>query len=84
AEKIVFPPYTLSPRRLKRGRHTLELTLHLTRVNSFSALHAFGRIAYKGPMQWYTTGEKWAYEYQLFGNGLLKSPIIEVLYDVNQ
>ena len=67
--KIVFPPYTLELDRVKRGKHVLELTLHCTRVNSFSALHAFGKVAYKGPMYWFTQGEKWAYEYQLFGNG---------------
>ena len=81
AGKIVFPPYTLEPQRLARGKHTLDLTLHLTRINTFGALHLFGKLAYKGPMHWYTEGEKWAYEYQLFSNGILKSPVFEILCD---
>ncbi len=76
--KIVFPPYILELDRVGRGRHVLELTLHCTRVNTFAPLHTFGKIAYKGPMSWYTQGEQWSYEYQLFGNGIMKSPVLEV------
>ncbi len=76
--KIVFAPYRLELSDLAAGKHELELTLFVSRVNSFSALHAFGNFEWKGPTWWYTKGKDFAYEYQLFGNGILKSPVFEV------
>lgn len=76
--KIVFAPYRLEIPNVAAGKHELELTLYNSRVNCFGALHAFGNIDWKGPTWWYTGGKDFAYEYQLFGNGILKSPLIEV------
>lgn len=76
--KIVFAPYRLDLSDVTAGKHELELTLYTSRVNCFGALHAFGDISWKGPSWWYTKGKDFAYEYQLFGNGILKSPIFEV------
>lgn len=75
---IVFAPYTIAVDNVKRGEHTLELTLYTSRVNSFSALHAIGKISWQGPGYWYKTGHEWSYEYQLFDNGIIKSPEIDV------
>ena len=76
--KLVFAPYRLEIPGLAAGKHELELVLYASRVNCFSALHAFGDISWKGPTWWYTAGKDFAYEYQLFGNGILKSPEIEI------
>ena len=76
--KIVFAPYRIEIPNVSAGKHLLELTLYNSRVNCFGALHAFGDIEWKGPSWWYTHGKDFAYEYQLFGNGILKSPVIEV------
>jgi len=76
--RIVFAPYRLEIEGLPAGEHLLELTLYNTRVNSFSALHCCGNIDWKGPGYWYTKGKDFSYEYQLFQNGILKSPVIEV------
>ncbi len=76
---IAFSPYKLDIFGLEAGKHTLELTLHCTRVNTFSALHLLNDTWWRGPNQWYSTDDKWAYEYQLFRNGLMKRPTIEIL-----
>ena len=76
--KIVYAPYRLEADGLSAGEHILELTAHLTRVNSFNALHNCTQDKWIGPEFWYTEGCKWAYEYQLKDNGILKSPVIEV------
>ncbi len=76
--KLAFAPYRAEAANVKAGKHVLELTLYNTRVNSFAPLHCIADIIWKGPNHWYTKGKDFAYEYQLYGNGILKSPIIEV------
>ena len=77
---IGLPPlYKVYKKGVKRGKHLLEMTLYATRVNCFSALHADMEIDWKGPDFWYTDGDKWSYEYQLYPQGILKSPEIETL-----
>ena len=76
--KIVYAPYRLEVDDLPAGEHVLELTAHLTRVNSFNALHNCTKNTWIGPAYWYTGDYEWAYEYQLKDNGILKSPVIEV------
>ncbi len=75
--KIAFAPYRAYAKAVKRGKHTLDLTLYNTRVNCFGALHCFGDIEWKGANHWFTEGEEWSYEYQLKRNGILKSPTVE-------
>ena len=77
--RIAFHPYTLVVEGLSGGSHLLELTLYATRVNTFGPHHAFGGVAYKGPMSWYTGGDGWSYEYGLHPVGLMRTPVIEVL-----
>lgn len=79
-QAIAFPPYDVTLRDIKRGSHVITLTAHLTRVNTYGALHACADIAWKGPGMWYTRGSDWAYEYQLKESGILKSPVIEIIY----
>ncbi|MBO5293947.1 MAG: hypothetical protein J6B71_01670 [Clostridia bacterium] len=77
--KIVFSPYRLLCKGLKAGKHTLELTFHGTRVNSFNALHNCGNSDWIGNDFWYSTENAWSYEYCLKEIGVLKSPVIDIL-----
>ena len=76
--KLAFAPYRAEALNVKAGKHLLELTLYNTRVNTFAALHCIADIDWKGPNHWYAKGKDFAYEYQLHGNGILMSPVIEV------
>ncbi|MBQ3013793.1 MAG: hypothetical protein IJD75_01480, partial [Clostridia bacterium] len=77
--KIVFSPYRLLCKGLKAGKHTLELTLFGTRVNSFNALHNCGNSEWVGDDFWYSVDNAWSYEYCLKDFGILKSPVIDIL-----
>lgn len=76
--KIVYAPYKIKAENICAGEHVLEITAHLTRVNSFNALHNCSDEKWIGPGYWYSGAHQWAYEYQLKDNGILKSPVIEV------
>ena len=76
--KIVFAPYRLECKGFRAGKHTLELTLFGTRVNSFNALHNCGNSEWVGNDYWYSTDAAWSYEYCLKELGILKSPIIDI------
>ena len=76
--KLAFAPYRAEALNVSAGKHVLELTLYNTRVNTFSALHCIADIQWKGPNFWYTKGKDFAYEYQLYGNGIHKSPVIDI------
>ena len=77
--RIVVAPYRLLCNGLKAGKHTLELTVYVSRVNTFNALHNCGTSAWIGPDYWYSNGVAWSYEYCLKETGILKSPVIEIL-----
>ena len=76
--QIVFSPYRLRIPDVAAGTHTLTLTVPFSRINCFGGLHNCADIRWIGPDYWYTSGDCWAYEYQLRGNGILKSPWIEI------
>lgn len=77
AGSIAWCPYSVEIDNLKAGKHELTLTAHVSRANSFGALHCCQNIPWQGPSLWYTHGDEWAYEYQLKETGILKSPLIE-------
>jgi len=77
---VVFAPYDLIIRDVPAGKHTLSLTLHITRVNTFGGLHNTACPRWIGPNTWFSKADAWSYEYQLKDNGILKSPILEI-YD---
>lgn len=79
--KIVLPPYKLSVPVYECGKHVLELTLYLSRINTFGALHAAVPIRWKGSNMWYTQDNAWAYEYQLTDVGIMKKPILKIWYN---
>lgn len=77
--RIVLPPYRLRIDDVKKGKHTVTLTLFGNRHNSFGALHKVndGDLWY-GPRAWRTTGNNWCYEYKTKPLGILKSPIVRI------
>lgn len=61
--------------KLDEGEHTLDLTVSLSRINTFSGLHMCdGRRQWFGPDGWYTVEEDWCYQYCLRKCGLLTAP----------
>jgi len=78
--KIALAPFRLSLGKLAKGSlHKLDITAFGNRVNAFGPVHGTDEERrWFGPDSWRTTGENWAYEYQLKRMGLLSAPIIEV------
>lgn len=75
---IVLPPYELIVKNVSVGKHTLELTLYASRINTFGALHLCVPVTWHGPNMWYTDGNGWAYEYQLKDVGIMKKPVVRL------
>ncbi|MBN2047630.1 MAG: hypothetical protein JW750_07310 [Anaerolineaceae bacterium] len=72
---IAFAPFTLDLGKLSAGNHMLEITAFGNRVNAFGQVHnAIQHYKWYGPDAWRTTGNGWAYEYQLWRMGILQSP----------
>jgi len=81
--KIVYNPYTVIAKGVKKGKHTVELTLFGNRHNSFGALHNCDRqYEWYGPNAWVTKGDVFSYEHQIKEMGILVSPVIEVIKTV--
>ncbi len=75
AGKIAFAPYSLELGLLAAGSHTLDVTVYGNRVNAFGPVHnADRRWTWFGPNAWRTSGDQWAYEYQLKPSGILTAP----------
>ncbi|WP_251208133.1 type 1 glutamine amidotransferase family protein [Acetatifactor aquisgranensis] len=72
-------PYRVNFGQVKKGKHVIELRAYGNRRNTFGQLHnCSGFVSWCGPNAWRTTGENWAYEYQLTPTGILVSPRVEV------
>jgi len=77
AGQIAFAPYKLNLGRVDQGKHTVNITAFGNRVNTFGTLHNCNReTSWFGPNAWRTTGNNWAYEYQLVPMGILIKPTI--------
>ena len=77
---IAFSPYTCSLGEVSEGEHVLELTVYGSRINTFGTVHNCSQTEqWYGPNAWRTTGDEWAYEYQLKAAGMLKAPILRYL-----
>lgn len=80
---LAFSPYTVSLGTFPAGKHRLSLTAYVNRSNTFGALHNTepaenpdGTCIWYGPAIWRTDGDRWSYEYNLFPEGLLRSPTV--------
>ena len=76
--KIVLPPYKLSVKNVKAGKHVLELKLCGTRGNTFGALHLTTPKDWKGPDMWYSGNNMWSYGYCLQDMGIMKKPELTI------
>jgi hypothetical protein len=74
---LAFAPYTLQLPLIEEGKHTIDLTLFGTRVNTFGALHNCNEnTTWFGPPAWRSSGDSFSYEYQPKRQGILKAPEI--------
>ena len=81
--KIVYNPYTVIAKDVKKGKHTVELTLFGNRHNCFAALHNCDRsYSWFGPGAWFTGGDSFSYEHQIKEMGILISPVIEIIKSI--
>jgi len=79
-ERIAFAPYRLDLGYVAAGAHALDITAYGNRVNAFGPVHnADPTWIWFGPDAWRTTGDQWAYEYQLKPMGILSAPRVEVV-----
>ncbi len=75
---IAYSPYEGDLGTLAAGKHELALTVFGNRVNTFGTVHNCNQTEdWFGPNAWRTTGDQWAYEYQLRPTGLLKAPVLK-------
>ena len=68
---IAFAPYELELGALALGSHDLAITAFGSRVNAFGALHNWDADErWYGPSAWRSTGDRWAYEYNITRAGI--------------
>lgn len=76
---IIYAPYRLSIKNVRKGKHKITYILYGNRYNTFAALHmllAEQKYPNITPDFWRSEGQKWSYEYQMKPMGILKTPII--------
>jgi hypothetical protein len=72
---ISLAPHTAHLGKLSEGKHTLDLTVYLTRINTFGAFHNSNcHYTWHGPDAWYPSADDYSYEYKLEKSGLLTAP----------
>ena len=72
---VFTAPYRICCGKVAAGSHEITLKVFGNRVNAFGALHhADHTESWYGPSLWRTTGNRWAYEYQLETMGILTAP----------
>lgn len=75
---IAISPYAVVTEPVAPGSHMLNLTVYGNRYNTFGAVHNTDeeKDTYCSPNFWRTSGENWAYEYQLRRTGPLVAPTV--------
>lgn len=77
--KIAFAPYKLDLGLVDKGDHTIDITAFGNRINTFGTVHNCNKSElWAGPSAWRTSGNNWAYEYQLKLMGLLIRPTLTI------
>lgn len=80
AGQIAFAPYKLNLGFVNSGNHSVDITAFGNRINAFGTVHNCNRsTTWVGPDAWRTTGNNWAYEYQLKPMGVLIKPTITIM-----
>lgn len=73
AGAIFLAPYHLDI-PVESGRHTLDVTLWNSRINTFGALHMCKDTRLLSPTSWRHTGDRWSEEFIFEEVGILSSP----------
>ncbi len=75
---IAYQPYRLSLGTPAAGKHTVSLSLFISRQNAFGHVHHANQhgIKWYGPNAWRSEGNEWTESYRLYPEGLLSTPII--------
>lgn len=82
AQTIAFEPYRVSFENIAPGKHQLDLTLYVTRINTCGPVHmANEKLTWCGPASYRTSGDQWSYEYNLVRQGILSSPVLNKVTD---
>lgn len=84
SRELFKSPYRVNLGKVEAGSHVLELCAYGNRRNTFGQLHNCGAVVWSGPDAWRTTGEKWAYEYQLVRTGILVRPRVELCVETGR
>ncbi len=71
---LAFAPYQCDLGMVKKGEHSLDLTLYGSRVNNAGTVHITFRIRWAGPGAWRTRGDMFSYEYQIQPLGITTAP----------
>ncbi|MFW6269004.1 MAG: hypothetical protein ACOC4G_02880, partial [Bacillota bacterium] len=75
--EIALAPYRVNLGQFDQGQHVVDITAFGNRVNTFGTVHNCDHThSWFGPDAWRTTGNKWAYEYQLKEMGILVQPTV--------
>ncbi len=76
--EIAISPYSVTTENVEPGLHHLDVTVYGNRFNTFGAVHNTNeeKGIYCSPNFWRSTGDTWAYEYQLRRTGMLGAPIV--------
>ena len=74
---IAYQPYRLSLGKPAAGKHTVSLSLYISRHNAFGYLHHTDPdLKWKGPDAWRSKGDAWTESYRVLPEGLISAPII--------
>ena len=74
--RIVYSPYRLPLGAPKAGKHTLTLSLFVSRQNGFGPLHNADEKHAVTPSAWRSGDDKWTDSYRLSKEGILTKPIL--------
>lgn len=74
---VMLAPYEAELGYLEEGEHEIRILSYGNRANAFGTVHHCNDVvAWAGPNAWRTTGNEFAYEYQLKRMGVLKAPVL--------
>lgn len=75
---VGLSPFRFETGKLAAGSHRLEVEVYGNRHNAFGPLHNIDpELTWVGPDAWRSTGDHWAYEYQIKPMGLLVPPRLQ-------
>ena len=74
--RVIYPPYRLALGAPAAGKHTLTLSLFVSRQNGFGPLHNADEFHRDSPPAWRSGDDKWTDSYRLTREGILTKPIL--------